>query len=102
MNQWILTQRLGESPEEEALATIREFTNYLQDSTYTIQYNGDRFDQPYLEERCRKNEPPSPFEGLASIDVYQVLKSCQSLFKLSRMKQPDLGKSLPFHAQNLL
>ena len=44
-NQWILTQWLGESPEEEALI-IREFTNYLQDSTYTIQYNGDRFDQP--------------------------------------------------------
>ena len=33
-NQWILTQWLGESPEEEALI-IREFTNYLQDSTYT-------------------------------------------------------------------
>ena len=93
-NQWILTQWLGESPEEEALI-IREFTNYLQDSTYTIQYNGDRFDQPYLEERCRKNELPSPFEGLASIDVYQVLKSCQSLFKLSRMKQPDLENLFP-------
>lgn len=93
-DQWILTQWFGESPEEEALI-IREFTNYLQGSTYTIQYNGNRFDQPYLEERCRKNELPSPFEGLASIDVYQALKSCQSLFKLSRMKQPDLENLFP-------
>ena len=93
-DQWILTQWFGESSEEESLI-IREFTGYMKDATCTIQYNGNRFDQPYLEERCRKNELPSPFGDIPSIDVYQALKSCQSLFKLSRMKQPDLENLFP-------
>lgn len=93
-DQWLLTQWLGESPEEESLI-ICEFTRYLKGATCTIQYNGNRFDQPYLEERCRRNSLPSPFGNLPSIDVYQSLKSCQTLFKLSRMKQPDLENLFP-------
>lgn len=93
-DQWFLTQWLGESPEEET-DVIHKFTEYLQGATCTIQYNGNRFDQPYLEERCRRNGLSLPFGSLPSIDVYQALKSCQSLFKLSRMKQPDLENLFP-------
>ena len=93
-DQWVLTQWLGESSEEESLI-ICEFTRYLRGATCTIQYNGNRFDQPYLEERCQRNNLPSPFDNLPSIDVYQSLKSCQTLFKLSRMKQPDLENLFP-------
>ena len=38
---------------------------------------------------------PSPFGELPSIDLYQLLRSCQTLFKLSRMKQPDLENLFP-------
>ena len=93
-NLWILTQWLAESPEEESLI-IEEFTRYIQGATCTIQYNGNRFDQPYLEERCRRNGLPSPFGELPSIDLYQSLRSCQTLFKLSRMKQLDLENLFP-------
>lgn len=53
------------------------------------------FDQPYLEERCRRSGLPSPFGELPSIDLYQSLRSCQTLFKLSRMKQLDLENLFP-------
>ena len=90
-NLWILTQWLAESPEEESLI-IEEFTRYIQGATCTIQYNGNRFDQPYLEERYKHHDMESPFQKIPSCDLYQLLKPCQSLLKLTRMKQPDLEK----------
>ena len=64
---------------------------------YTIQYNGNRFDQPFLEERYRKYKMDSPFVEKPSVDIYQLLKPCQSLLKLTRMKQPDLEKIVGIH-----
>ena len=46
------TQWLGPDFREEK--SFDHFQNLSKNSTCTIQYNGDRFDQPYLEERCRK------------------------------------------------
>lgn len=63
----------------------------------TIQYNGNRFDQPFLEERYRKHKMDTPFKEILSLDLYQLLKPCQSLFKLSKMKQPDLENFVGIH-----
>lgn len=77
-----------------------EFCDYLKDKTCTIQYNGNRFDQPYLEERYRSWGYASPFQGLSSLDLYQELKPCKNLLKLSRMKQPDLEAFLGMESRN--
>ena len=34
---------------------------------------------------------------ILSLDLYQLLKPCQSLLKLTRMKQPDLEKIVGIH-----
>lgn len=88
-DQWVLSQWMAENPEEEALI-LCEFFDFLKDCSCTIQYNGNRFDQPYLEERYRRNGLQSPFEKLPALDLYQRLKICRPLFGLSHMKQPDL------------
>lgn len=87
--QWVLTQWMAENPQEEPLI-LKEFYDFMQNCSCTVQYNGNRFDQPYLEERYRINGLASPFHGIPSLDLYQELKICQSLLGLSRMKQPDL------------
>lgn len=95
-NQWILYQWMAENAEEEA-SVLQEFSVFLENAGYTIQYNGNRFDQPFLEERYRKYKMDSPFAGKTSVDLYQLLKPCQSLLKLARMKQPDLEKLVGIH-----
>lgn len=87
--QWVLTQWMAENSQEEPLI-LSELYNLMQNCSCTIQYNGNRFDQPYLEERYRKHGLASPFHRIPSLDLYQELKICQSLLGLSRMKQPDL------------
>ena len=95
-NQWMLYQWMAENEEEEA-AVLQEFSVFLENVGYTIQYNGNRFDQPFLEERYRKYKMDSPFVEKPSVDIYQLLKPCQSLLKLTRMKQPDLEKIVGIH-----
>lgn len=92
-NRWFLYQWMAEKEEEEP-EILCEFFNFLASATSTIQYNGRKFDQPYLEERYKKHNLPSPFRNLPALDLYQELKPCKNLLNLERMKQPDLEKFL--------
>ena len=88
-NNWFLHQWMAESPDEEK-ELLCIFSDFLKHSSSTIQYNGKTFDQPYMEERYKIHNLPSPFVHLPSFDLYQELKSCKKLLKLEKMKQPDL------------
>lgn len=92
-NKWFLHQWMAEKEEEEP-EILCEFFNFLTSASSTIQYNGRRFDQPYLEARYKKHNLPSPFGNLPVLDLYQELKPCKDLLKLERMKQPDLEEFL--------
>ena len=87
--KWQFLQWMAENEGEER-EILCEFFDFLSDFTVTIQYNGDRFDQPFLEARYRKYGMTSPFEGKLSLDLYRELRPCQRLLKLERMKQPDM------------
>lgn len=88
-NTWFLYQWMAENHEEEK-ELLNIFSDFLKNASSTIQYNGTSFDQPYLEERYKMHNLPSPFASLLSLDLYQKLKSCKDLLKLKKMKQPDL------------
>ena len=79
------------------LLFYRNLQVFWTNADCTIQYNGNRFDQPFLEERYRKHKMDTPFKEILSLDLYQLLKPCQSLFKLSKMKQPDLENFVGIH-----
>lgn len=87
--QWVLYQWFGEREADEELL-LNSFATFVKKYTCTIQYNGNSFDQPYLEARYQKWGIASPFQEIESLDLYQTLKPCKELLKLPRMKQPDL------------
>ncbi len=91
--QWVLYQWFADSETEEK-EVLKSFAAFVKNYSCTIQYNGNRFDQPYLEARYKLWELTSPFGSMPSIDLYQALKPCKELLKLPRMKQPDLEKFL--------
>lgn len=86
---WQFYQWFGENSSEEA-QILEAFFDFLSNFTCTIQYNGNRFDQPYLEKKYASYHLENPFAHLNSLDLYRELKILQPLLKLPRMKQPDL------------
>ena len=90
---WNFYQWMAENANEEE-TILRIFSQFLQQYNLLISYNGDRFDQPYLEARYEKYGIPSPFTGKQSLDLYLTLKPLKSLLKLSAMKQPCMEEFL--------
>ena len=86
---WMLWQWFAQNPDEEIMI-LKEFSCFLKNCDCTIQYNGDQFDQPFLEHRYAINKLPSPFRNTASLDLYKCLKPLKPVLKLTGMKQPDL------------
>jgi len=90
---WYFYQWMAENASEEE-TILRIFSQFLQQYNLMISYNGERFDQPYLEARYEKYGIPSPFTGKQSLDLYLTLKPLKSLLKLPAMKQPCMEEFL--------
>lgn len=90
---WYFYQWMAENDKEEE-TILRIFSQFLEQYDLLISYNGERFDQPYLEARYEKYGLPSPFEGKTSLDLYLTLKPLKTLLKLPAMKQPCLEEFL--------
>ena len=90
---WILSQWMAKDLSEES-KIIQRFFDFIQGCTGLIQYNGSRFDQPFLETRAEQYNLKSPLSGLRSLDLFKELKLCRPLLGLSGMKQPDLENFL--------
>ena len=94
MYQWMIEN------EEEEPELLKTFSGFLQDFSCTIQYNGDSFDQPYLDARYQIHGLSSPFAKLPSLDLYRELKPLKGLLKLSRMNQPSMESFLGITERN--
>ena len=90
---WYFHQWMAESDKEEE-TILRIFSQFLKQYDLLISYNGERFDQPYLEARYEKYGLPSPFSGKISLDLFLTLKPLKTLLKLPAMKQPCLEEFL--------
>ncbi|MCF0134723.1 MAG: ribonuclease H-like domain-containing protein [Blautia sp.] len=90
LNQWFAS-----SPEEEP-DILSAFLSFIQEHRVdcTIQYNGDRFDQPFLTKRYQQYGMDSPLDPLPSVDLYKVFRKLKGLLKLSSMKQPEVEQLL--------
>ena len=82
-NNWQMYQWMIENEEEEP-ELLKAFAVFLQDFSCTIQYNGDSFDQPYLDARYQIHGLSSPFTKLPSLDLYRELKPLKGLLKLHK------------------
>ncbi len=90
---WYFHQWMAESDKEEE-TLLRIFSQFLKQYDLLISYNGERFDQPYLEARYEKYGLPSPFSRKISLDLFLTLKPLKTLLKLPAMKQPCLEEFL--------
>ena len=90
---WMITQLLAETAAEEALI-LRQFLDVLKDYDTIVEFNGDRFDLPYLREKCASHQMGDPFEGLRTVDLYQEIRPCKSMLGMSRLNQKSVEQFL--------
>ena len=95
---WQMCQWMGESPQQEE-EILTAFSSFLKPFTCSIQYNGDQFDQPYLEARLAAHQMENPFTELSSVDLYKKLKPVKALLKLPGMKQEQMENFLGISAR---
>lgn len=86
---WELYQWLGEGESDEPLI-LKAFFDFISEYNTTVQYNGNRFDQPYLEYRSSIYKIPCVLSSLTPIDIYQKIRHMDSFFKLAALKQTDV------------
>ena len=91
-NQWILYQWMTENAEEEA-SVLQEFSVFLENAGYTIQYNGNRFDQPFLEERYRKYKMDSPFAEKTFCRSLSVVKTMSEFTQTDQNETAGSGET---------
>lgn len=86
---WQLYQWLAPDFREEK-ALLEVFSEFIKNFTCTIHYNGDSFDQPYLQARCKFHELPDPFKGVPSFDLYKLLRPLKGFLNLPGLKQEQM------------
>lgn len=84
-NSITLRQWFAQSPQEEP-QLLSAFQEYMANCSKLVHFNGNRFDLPFLEARCRQHEIPCILTQIPSFDLYKELKSIQTLIKLPNCK----------------
>ncbi|MBQ0001490.1 MAG: ribonuclease H-like domain-containing protein, partial [Clostridiales bacterium] len=87
--RWVMRQWFAEGPEEEE-AILEKFAEFSKAFSHTVQFNGNKFDAPYIRERCSVYGLESPLDSVPGLDLYQFLKPIRLLLQLDHMRQADV------------
>ena len=93
---WIITQVLAESRNEEILL-LEQFADVLRRYDTIIEFNGDRFDLPYMRDKYEAYGLEDPFVSLSTVDLYQMIRPFRQLLGLTRLNQKSVEKFLQIH-----
>lgn len=99
--KWHLTQWLASSPEDE-IAVLTAFLEFLSNTRCLVHFNGDAFDLPFLEKRCRVHGLSSIWKSMESIDLYRRFRPLKKLLKLSSMTLKSLEEFLSLSRKDTL
>lgn len=90
---WMLTQWLAEASGEER-GILQDFLEQASEHTMLIHFNGDRFDIPFLLEKCRAYGLPEHALLMAGRDLYRLIRPLKTLLALPAQNQRSLKEYL--------
>ena len=96
---WQLTQWFAETPAEE-MQVLSAFLTYARKFSQVIHFNGDRFDIPYLQEKCRTYHLADTLSTLVSRDLYRMIRPLKNLLSLPSLKQKSLEEFLEIYRED--
>lgn len=99
--KWQLIQWLAESPEDEA-AVLTAFLGFLSNVRQLVHFNGDAFDLPFIEKRCRLYDLTAISESVESMDLYRRFRPLKKMLHLSSMTLKSLEDFLSVSREDAL
>ena len=85
-DSWRIVQLFAESPAEEG-HILKMFAKNFGGHSKIINFNGDRFDLPFLQNKFEKYKIPNPIEDADSIDLQKIIRPYQDQLGLIDCKQ---------------
>lgn len=98
-SDWQVTQWFAETPDEEA-SVLETFMTHASHYKHLIHFNGDRFDIPYLADKCYPYRICNTLPALQSHDLYRMIRPLKSMLQLSSLKQKSLEEFLGIYRED--
>lgn len=95
-----IVQWFCEKKEEESLV-LYNFFQLLENFTTIVTYNGQGFDIPFLEKKCKQYNLPYNFSKVESLDIYKKIVPYKNFLKLSQLKQKNLEEFLDIQREDI-
>lgn len=92
-DEWHTIQWIAENYEEE-ITVLKSFLEFCLNYNFLIHFNGNRFDIPYLQQKCDIYEIPFLFEVYSGVDLYKRIKPYAQFLKLADCKQKTIENYL--------
>ncbi len=99
-NTWMCRQWLAENLEDES-DVIKSFLGYAKNRTMLVHFNGESFDIPFINEKCRHYHIQSSLSFLNSRDLYRMIRPLKSMLGLSSLKQKSLEAYLGIERKDI-
>ena len=96
---WIIYQYFSESASEEA-EILSLFRRLCGKYSTLVQFNGCRFDIPYLNGRAEALGMPSPVEGMQTLDLYREIRPLKQMLGLKKLNQKSVEDFLGIGRQD--
>lgn len=88
-NVWKCTQWFAENTNDEPVI-LQEFLSYSQSKSLLIHFNGDRFDIPYINEKCEAYHLNITLSSIISRDLLRMIRPLRKMLQLNSLKQKSL------------
>lgn len=95
-----ITQWFCEKKEEESLV-LYHFFQLMEKYSTIVTYNGQGFDIPYLEKKCKQYNLPYNFSKVESLDLYKKIAPLKNFLKLSQLKQKSIEEFLEIERNDI-
>lgn len=80
---------------------IYAFIEFSKDYTTLIHYNGQGFDIPYMEDKCRKFNIIFDFSHFENIDLYKYASRIKNVFKTENLKQKTMEQFFDLNREDI-
>ena len=90
---WQMIQWFAEDATDEA-RLLCSFFHFLKNFQFLVHFNGDRFDIPFILNRCSEHGLDFCFDALKSVDIYRLIRPFRRLLGLESLKQKSIENFL--------
>lgn len=95
---WCIRQYFADTPAKEG-EIVKAFTSFASTFSHFIHFNGQTFDVPFLQAKCKKHALPA-FALQQQCDIYKSISPYKNLLHLPGCRQRQLEEFIGLHRED--